>query len=57
MVSVSEQCQFVLCVDTVSNVATLTCGSGTIAGSGMVGTDPFTRVSVEAKQLCTDPRY
>ena len=31
------------------NVATLTCGSGSVAGSGMVGTDPFTRVSVEAK--------
>ena len=31
------------------NVATLTCGSGAVAGSGMVGTDPFMRVSVEAK--------
>ena len=31
------------------NVATLTCGLGAVAGSGMVGTDPFTRVSVEAK--------
>ena len=31
------------------NVATLTCGSGAVAGSGMVGTDPFTRVSVETK--------
>ena len=30
-------------------VATLTCGLGAVAGSGMVGTDPFTRVSVEAK--------
>ena len=28
---------------------TLTCGSGAVAGSGMVGTDPITRVSVEAK--------
>ena len=24
-------------------------GSGAVAGSGMVGTDPFTRVNVEAK--------
>ena len=30
-------------------MATLTCGSGAVAGSGMVGTDPFTRVSVEVK--------
>ena len=28
-------------------MATLTCGSGAVAG--MVGTDPSTRVSVEAK--------
>ena len=31
------------------NVTMLTCGSGAIAGSGMGGTYPFTRVSVEAK--------
>ena len=31
------------------NVVTPTCGSGAVAGSRMVGTDPFTRVSVEAK--------
>ena len=35
------------------NVATLTCGSGAVAGSSMGGTDPLTRVSVEAKPaLC-----
>ena len=33
----------------LENVATLTCGSGVVAGSGMSGTDPFTRVSVEEK--------
>ena len=31
------------------NVATLTCDSGAFAGSGMVGTDPCTTVSVEEK--------
>ena len=30
-------------------MATLNYGSGAVAGSSMVGTDPFTRVSVEAK--------
>ena len=30
-------------------VVTLTCGSGVVAWVGMVETDPFTRVSVEAK--------
>ena len=31
------------------NMATLTCGSDALAGSGISGTDHFTRVSVEAK--------
>ena len=33
------------------NVATPTCGSGAVVESDMVGTDPFTRVSVEAKPV------
>ena len=32
-------------------MATLTCGLGAVAESGMVGTDPFMRVSVEAKPV------
>ena len=36
------------CIYTQTAV-TVTCGSGAVAGSGTVGTDPFTRVSVEAK--------
>ena len=37
------------------NVATLTCGSGAVAGSRKVGTDPFMRVSVKAKPALNWP--
>ena len=33
----------------------LACGSGEVAGSCMVGTDPFTKVSVEAKPALYSP--
>ena len=53
VVTVTTTADFSILVDNCEyyqTVPALIGGLGAVAGSGMVGTDPFTRVSVEAKQ-------